>query len=300
MQFIFVDDASSDDSVARLEQTLERYSQRKSQTIILHLFKNMGLPTARATGLAYVEAPYVAHCDSDDYVEPTMYEKLYECALQNDADMVICGRTIHRVDGRVSFEFASSLQHDDGLIRDLLYGRLSCSVWDRLTRTEIYRRVHFPKGNSAEDLVQTVQLLTYAKRICFLKEALYHYNQRPMSITTDMRRESMSKKMEQHIANFFLMHEFILAHFQIEENDFVLQKIAIYNNYLPYSKGFGIQKRFFQVFPELLFGIFFNRMFSLHFKMIHLLIILGLYPTLKSFYDFTRRKFGGDRTRHAY
>ena len=100
MQFIFVDDASPDGSVARLEETLERFPRRKSQTVILHHTENRGLPSARATGLALVEAPYVAHCDSDDRVEPEMYARLYECAVKNGSDLVMCGRIVHRPDGR--------------------------------------------------------------------------------------------------------------------------------------------------------------------------------------------------------
>ena len=96
MQFIFVDDASPDNSIALLEQTIERFPQRKPHTVILHRPKNLGVPAARATGLARVEAPFVAHCDSDDYVEPTMYAKLYESALRNDSDMVVCARKIHQ------------------------------------------------------------------------------------------------------------------------------------------------------------------------------------------------------------
>ena len=87
IQFIFVDDSSPDNSIALLEETLERFPQRKPQTLILHHTKNLGLPAARATGMAHVEAPYVAHCDSDDYVEPVMYARLYETALQNDPSL---------------------------------------------------------------------------------------------------------------------------------------------------------------------------------------------------------------------
>ena len=53
MQFIFVDDASPDNSIPLLEQTLERFPKRKLQTIILHHSRNMGLPASRATGLAH-------------------------------------------------------------------------------------------------------------------------------------------------------------------------------------------------------------------------------------------------------
>ena len=174
MQFIFADDASPDNSIAVLEQTLERFPHRKSQTTIIRNPRNMGLPATRAVGLSHVDALYVAHCDPDDYVETFMYARLYEKAIQEDSDMVICGRTCHYIDGTEK-SFFDKPNPKDSLICNYLHGRLSPNVWNRLTKTDIYRRIFFPKENYLEDSVQIVQLLIYAKRVSFLNEYLYHY-----------------------------------------------------------------------------------------------------------------------------
>lgn len=288
IQFIFVDDASPDKSVSLLEQTLERFPQRKPHTIILHHARNMGLPTARATGLERVEAPYVAHCDSDDYVELNMYETLYECAIQNNSDMVICGRTVHSFDGREYTVFDKPV-NEDSVIINFLNGRLTPLVWPRLTRTCIYRQVLFPVENYLEDWVQMAQLLTYSKRIMFLNESLYHYVKNPLSISNDMSSDVVIDKMHQCITNFYLMHDFVMKHHSVPEKVFVLKKESIRQRFLPLTKQWNVRMAYLKTFPELNISILFNRSFSLRHRLFPLLVLLGLYPVSKTAYDFIKK-----------
>ena len=74
VEYIFVDDATSDNSIDVLEEVIARYPQRKGQVRIVHNAENKGLPAARNTGLALATGEYIFHCDSDDYVEPSMLE----------------------------------------------------------------------------------------------------------------------------------------------------------------------------------------------------------------------------------
>jgi glycosyltransferase involved in cell wall biosynthesis len=288
MQFIFVDDASPDNSIARLEQTLERFPQRKPQTIILHHPKNLGLPTARATGLAYVNAPYVAHCDSDDYVDRDMYTKLYEDALQNDSDMVICGRMCHC--NNKEFSIIEHIKPDESLIDNYLHGRLKPAVWSRLTKTDIYRKVQFPIENTLEDWGQTAQLLFYSQKVSFVNEALYHYNRREMSITTDNRPEANEEKIRQCILNYNLMHDFITERCPVKEIDFTLFKMKLRFNYLPLIQRHGIREKYMQTFNEINISLLFDRNIPLHYKCTHLLILLGFYSFARPFYKFIVKK----------
>lgn len=291
IQFIFVDDASPDNSVALLEQTLERFPQRRSHTIILHHPVNLGVPSARATGLARVEAPYVAYCDSDDYVEPDMYARLYENAVQNDSDMVICGRKKHCVDGR-TINLYERPNPTCSLILNFLYGRLRPAVWCRLTKTDLYRRVKFPKENYLEDWVQTPQLLTYAKRVSFLDEPLYHYDQNhPLSITNDNNPQFLEIKRKHGLENYRLMHDFIMEHHRVKEKDFIVKKMTICNSfYLSSVKHWNVRKEYLMVFPEINFSFVFNWSLPLKYKAEYLLILVGLYPIAKKTYDFIRKK----------
>ena len=81
IEFIFVNDCTKDRSIEILEQVLAEYPHRKEQTRIIHHEKNRGLVAARNTGLAYASGEYIIHCDSDDWVELDMYEKMYKKAI---------------------------------------------------------------------------------------------------------------------------------------------------------------------------------------------------------------------------
>lgn len=89
IEYIFVDDASPDDSLDILKACLERYPDVRQVKIIGHE-KNRGLTAARNTGLRYATGEYIAHCDSDDYADRSMYQKLYDKASETNADLVFC------------------------------------------------------------------------------------------------------------------------------------------------------------------------------------------------------------------
>lgn len=281
IQFIFVDDASPDNSVSLLKQTLERFPRRKPHTIILHHTQNLGLPTARATGLAYVTAPYVAHCDSDDYVEQNMYEKLYEIALNRDSDMVVCGFG-EFIEGREYICYDKPIPNES-VIFNWLYGHLTSYVWARLTKTDIYRQIHFPTANFLEDWVQIVQLLTYASRITFINNCLYHHAKNPNSITNNVK----SDVTQQGVQNFNLTHDFIVKHHQVKEIDFDLKKEVIRRILLCQIK----RKQYLLLFPELNYHLLFNRKISWSFRFLHFLILFDLYPFSRPVYHFAKKLY---------
>ena len=90
IEFIFVDDCTPDKSIEILKNVLEDYPLRKKQVLIISHEKNMGLPIARQSGLKVASGDYIIHCDSDDWVDTTMYEKMYNKAIEDGSDVVVC------------------------------------------------------------------------------------------------------------------------------------------------------------------------------------------------------------------
>ena len=88
VEYIFVDDATPDKSIEVLKKCLTLYPNRKA--VVLHHSQNQGLPAARNTGLVAATGEYIYHCDSDDFVEVNMLEKLYQKAKETEAEMVWC------------------------------------------------------------------------------------------------------------------------------------------------------------------------------------------------------------------
>ena len=90
IEFIFVDDCTKDHSICVLEKVLLDYPQRQKQTTIVHHEVNKGLPLARQTGIMMATGDFIAHCDSDDWVDVDVYRQMYDTAINEKADVVIC------------------------------------------------------------------------------------------------------------------------------------------------------------------------------------------------------------------
>ena len=85
-EVICVDDGSTDSS----RNILNEYAKRDSRIRIIHK-ENGGLVSARKAGILEVSGEYTAYVDSDDFIEPNMYEEMMELAVKHDADIVTSG-----------------------------------------------------------------------------------------------------------------------------------------------------------------------------------------------------------------
>ena len=85
-EIILVDDGSWDNS----PQICDRYARDYPELIRVIHKKNEGLGMARNTGVQAAVGEYVAFVDSDDAVEPEMYAEMYEKAVEEDCDIVMC------------------------------------------------------------------------------------------------------------------------------------------------------------------------------------------------------------------
>ncbi|MGR5906428.1 glycosyltransferase family 2 protein [Bacillus paranthracis] len=84
IEIIVVDDGSTDNSM----RVLERY-EKQHNNLKVYRQQNAGVSAARNTGLQKANGEYVTFLDADDYVHLAGYEKMYEVASGNNADMVI-------------------------------------------------------------------------------------------------------------------------------------------------------------------------------------------------------------------
>ena len=86
IEIIIVDDGSKEACALLCDEI----SSRDSRIKVIHK-KNGGLGFARNTGIEAANGEYVGFVDSDDYIEPLMYERLYGAAAKRDADIAISG-----------------------------------------------------------------------------------------------------------------------------------------------------------------------------------------------------------------
>lgn len=175
VEFIFVDDASPDESRTILEGVLAKYPERNAR-IITHPV-NQGLPAARNTGLAEACGDYIWHCDSDDWPEVTMLEKIYTAAVEKDADIVYCDFFLSFESGERYMSNPTFSTGDDLLRKGFLAGSTKYNVWNKLIRKDLYDKtgIRFPAGHGMGEDMTVIRLATEAKRVTHVPEALYHY-----------------------------------------------------------------------------------------------------------------------------
>ena len=93
-EIILVDDGSPD----ACPEICDRYAREHPGLVrVLHQ-ENQGLGMARNAGVRIAQGEYIAFLDSDDTVEPDMYQALYQKARAGDYDLVMCDVRILYVD----------------------------------------------------------------------------------------------------------------------------------------------------------------------------------------------------------
>ena len=90
IEYIFIDDCTPDHSIEIIKDVLEQYPHRKKQTRIVRMPMNSGIGAVRKHGIQLATGDYIIHCDSDDWVDVTMYENMYKKALEENLDIVFC------------------------------------------------------------------------------------------------------------------------------------------------------------------------------------------------------------------
>lgn len=177
VEFLFVDDASTDNSVSVLEEVIAEYPTRKEMIHVLQMEQNGGRAVARQTGIDHATGEYVIHVDSDDWVDTDMLELLYTNAKETDADIVGCNITHEYKTYQKIFRQTYSETMDDN-IRGLLNGKIFPSLCTSLTRTSLIKENHiiFPQGiDTGEDLLFNLQLYLHANKVIGIDAPSYHY-----------------------------------------------------------------------------------------------------------------------------
>lgn len=176
VEFIFVNDASPDNSIDILREVIAKFPKRIPQAKILTHEHNKGLPSARNTGLQAATGKYVFHCDSDDFVEPDMLEQLYNKAEKEQADIVWCDWFLTFQKNERYMKQPSFNTWDEAL-KGVLTGKMKYNVWNKLAKRELYinNGIVFPDGHGMGEDMTMIRLMACAKKVAYVPKAFYHY-----------------------------------------------------------------------------------------------------------------------------
>lgn len=176
VEFIFIDDCSTDKSVEILHDVIECHPKLKSKIHVVRHEVNQGLPAARNTGLNIAKGEYIIHIDGDDYIEPTMLEDMYSEATNKNADIVWTDIYLTYHDNERYLSQPDYFTPKEAL-RGLLRGEMKYNVWNKLVRRDLYtkHKIMFPSGFGMGEDMTIIKLFCHASVVTHLPKAYYHY-----------------------------------------------------------------------------------------------------------------------------
>lgn len=198
LQLIFVNDASTDHTLSILLKYEEKYP---NLITVIDSPINLKQGGARNLGLQYATGDYIGFVDSDDWIEPDMYEQLYQKALSYQCDLVGCCIFRNLPDGTeisypVDHDSYYQLTQNDIADYKLLPTIGSYNVTRIIRRSIIIdHQIQFPAHLYYEDNFFSGILQYYVKSGYYLNRCLYHYYYHPESTTSQANISSLLDRL---------------------------------------------------------------------------------------------------------
>lgn len=204
IEVICVNDGSTD----RSAQILADYAEMDKRIIVLTK-ENGGLPSARNAALDKACGKYVGFVDSDDYIQPDMFERLVNTAEEKSSDIVICGANIFPETPKASQwlydTLSPSFKHYDGFDPEVLFDRVDTTpfLWRILVRRKLIDKGDFRLDEDiiiGEDKAFQSKIYPAAKAITVIPDKLYNYYWcRPESLMDKQVYGKYSHRVKEHV-----------------------------------------------------------------------------------------------------
>lgn len=174
IQIILVNDGSKDNS----GNIAKEYEKNNKDRVIYVEKENGGLSDARNYGLKYATGDFIAFLDSDDYIEKNAYEKMYNKAIEENADYVECD---------FIWEFPNKIRVDKQYPyknKKEMLSFVRVVAWNKLIKRHLIidNNLEFPKGLRYEDVEFTYKLIPFINKFAYVDKSFIHYVQREGSI----------------------------------------------------------------------------------------------------------------------
>ena len=211
LEIILVDDGSPDNCPA----ICDAWKERDPRIKVIHQ-QNGGLSVARNEGLKLANGEFIGFIDSDDWIEPQMVETLLAALQETNADIAVCNYQIETEESKATSikpESPDRKQYtpEEALTKIFKWQGFICNfVWNKLYRRTIISDIFFPAGKLHEDVPWTAAVIGNSKTIVSIDCPLYHYLNRPDSLTRDcqykLRRLQDEREMIEQRLEYIRVH----------------------------------------------------------------------------------------------
>lgn len=274
IEFIFVDDCTPDRSMEILSQIIEEYRLRFAEmNYVVRTEKmptNSGLPAVRRHGLQLCTGDFIIHCDSDDWIDKDMYRQLYNKAIDEQSDVVVCDYYIHDGSNGTRIK-AFEAKPTTFVLKQVMYMKYSWAVWNKLVRSELYKGLKYPTGTMGEDLALIVPILYLSLKTSYINSPLYYYFYNRESVTKRKDSDSMQRSFLQFKSNTDIVLEFFA-----KQNDRDIYKKAL--NWIMYSVKTWIsttsnkrKEQWHNTYPNVEYKVLLDREINIKTKLVVLM-----------------------------
>ena len=188
VEFICIDDGSSDDSIS----ICEKYKSKDDRFVVIST-PHRGVSYARNTGLNASTGKYICFLDSDDELSKNALKTMYNHAQKYNCDAVkFNAKTIHGEEWmKESFidhhnELLTNFQPNDIFV----YKDCRPFVWMHFIRRDVIKNIRFDESlDIGEDQEFIIRYMMNCKRVSFLDKKLYIHNNRSDSLLNSVIKD---------------------------------------------------------------------------------------------------------------
>ncbi len=181
LEIIFVNDCSTDEG-ATFNRLRELEKTSPDNIMVIDLPENKGPGGARNVGVSYASGEFLQFFDADDELRNDACEILYNCARDNDADIIQFNHLFILGDERRSSAVSRqtklyNIETKEDRLKFLDSTIVTYGCTNKLYRTELVRnaKVRFPDNLRYEEPLFVYPLFLYAQKVMLLNEDLYLY-----------------------------------------------------------------------------------------------------------------------------
>lgn len=176
LEILLIDDGSPD----KCGDICEEYAQKDKRIRVFHT-ENKGLSAARNLGLREAKGEYIGFVDSDDWIEPNMYEILLWQLEETGTNVSACGVWKEYQECKCDYSICDGFFSEKEAILALM-NNLTNGVWNKLYKKDCWTEIRFPDNHLYEEHATSYRVILNAHSVSCIPKQLYHYRMRDSSI----------------------------------------------------------------------------------------------------------------------
>lgn len=185
IEVIAIDDGSTDES----PQILDAYASMYPNVTVIHQ-KNMGVVATRCNLLKMAKGEYIAWIDSDDFMEPSMMEKMYQKAKSINSDLILCDYNYYPESVKTKEKWYKPYK---GIV-DWNFIERNTQQWNKIVKRSLLEEIGITNLMAKGGEGVYAFALIKARKIASIDEELYNYRVGHTSLSSNKANVEWYKK----------------------------------------------------------------------------------------------------------